>query len=93
MTTLICILVGLGAVLTMVAILAVLAGTVVGVGWLWDRWEKPAWEIPPIVGKVLGGMVLFLLAVIVCWGIYDMGCDIAFDNGWIDDCPTCEVTE
>jgi len=74
-TILICVGTGLLVLAGVVLFVALLLGS--GMCLMDD--DKPTW-----VG-VLGGSIL-LMAFAVC-----LGCAIAFDMGWIADCPWCEA--
>ena len=95
MTTLICILVGLGAVvLFLAAALAVLCAIAFPAIWLEDKYPKVlSLEGHPTVRGIGKGLLVTFFAFSIAAVLYVVGCDIAFDFGWIDDCPTCEVQE
>lgn len=87
MTTLICILVGLG---TVILVLGAIIGTVTLGFWLEERvtWRPP--QFVDRLGNWVGGCSLILFASLL---IYALGCAVGHSFGWIDDCPTCKVEE
>ncbi len=93
MTTSICILVGVGAIILFMG--AALA-FVLGVAWLDDRFGPTA-RLPKVVERALERLLLALvvlfLASVFLGLAYLGGCEISCRLGWIDDCPTCEVEE
>jgi len=86
-TILICIGTGL---LLIVGVVAVLGGIrwclEKAVSWMWDKADSgvPYFDWPEIIGYSLIVVALFSITVLV-------GCLLAFNLGWIADCPWCEV--
>lgn len=85
----ICLVVGIVVFAVAVAALAGVLWVVVNVGGRIA--DALSWETRERIGTVVGAVALLLVAAILLFAFFGVGCEIAYSFGWISDCPLfCE---
>lgn len=77
---------------TTVAAVCVGIALVMGVAWVLNKLISTTDTCSNVIQSMVTGtiwLVVAALVAVVCFGVYMVGCELAYDLGWIDSCPWC----